>query len=189
MNGLVYHHLDEDDVRRSMLTGWEEERQELIAGGVERDCYGKDLTDQGWEAFLEAMPTALEKQTDVWLAAQMEVIDYWQPERWDKRGRWVNYNKPQALEILCGEFNIAYVRGLARTLQAEGQEECEVFRAGPAIEKRRECTAWEGQTFPVQQVLDGHRARYWPPPGNREAWSLPTGVGCHHSICRVGASQ
>jgi hypothetical protein len=189
VDGLVYHNLEEDGVRGSMLAGWEEERQELIAGGKERDCYGKDLNDEGWAALLNAMPIALAEQTDVWLAAQMKPADYWQPERWDKRGRWVNYNKAQALEILCGEFNIAYIRGLAKTMQAEDQEMCEVFRAGPAMEKRRECTEWEGQTFPVQQVLDGHRARYWPPPGQHAVWSVPTGVGCHHSICRVGASQ
>ncbi|HEX5989278.1 MAG TPA: hypothetical protein VFY75_03575 [Solirubrobacterales bacterium] len=189
MNGLIYHHLDEDAVRDSMLAAWEEERKGLIADGMERDCYGKDLTNEGWEIFLKVMPTALKEQTDSWLAGQMDVIDYWQPERWDKRGWWVNYSKPQALEILCiGEFNIAYIRGLARTLQAEGQGECEIYRAGDAIEKDRECTPWEGNLFPVQQILDGHRARYWPPPGNRKAWSLPTQPGCHHSICRVGAS-
>jgi hypothetical protein len=189
MNGLIYHHLGEEAVRKSMLAAWQEERQELMAEGMERDCYGKDLTDAGWAVFLEAMPTALEEQTDVWLAAQMDAADYWQPQRWDKRGRWVNYSKPYALEILCiGEFNIAYIRGLARALRAEGQEECEIYRAGEAIEKDRECTAWEGQLFPVQQLLDGHRARYWPPPGDGNAWSLPTQPGCHHSICRAGAS-
>lgn len=162
----------------------------MIAAGHERDCYGRDLTDQGWETFLEAMPTALEKETDAWLASEMEEAAYWKAERWDKRGRWVNYNKPQALEMLSiSEFNIAYIRGLARTLQAEGKEECEIFRAGSAMEKDRECTAWEGEAFPVQQLIDGHRARYWPPPGDRKAWSLPTQPGCHHSICRLGASQ
>lgn len=189
MNGRIYHHLDEAGVRDAMLTAWEEEREELAASGLERDCYGKDLTDAGWQAFLVAMPVALKEQTDIWLSEQMDIPTYWQPERWDKRGRWVNYNKAQALEILCaGEFNIAYIRGLARTLHAEGQTECEVYRAGTALEERRECSEWEGETFPIQQVLDGHRARYWPPPGDKTAWSLPTGVGCHHSICRIGAS-
>ncbi|HET7509686.1 MAG TPA: hypothetical protein VFJ65_05485 [Solirubrobacterales bacterium] len=190
MEGLTYHHLEEKDVRKTMLASWEKERQQMIASEQERGCYGKDLNEDGWQAFLEAMPVALEKETDTWLAAQMQEIDYWQPERWDKRGRWVRYSKEQALEILCiGEFNIAYIRGLALTLQAEGEEECQIYRAGTALEKRRECTEWEGQQFPVQQVLDGHRARYWPPPGNPNAWSLPTGPGCHHSICRVGARQ
>jgi hypothetical protein len=189
VNGLKYHHLDEVEVRDAMLAAWEEERRDLVASGHERDCYGKDLNDAGWDAFLIAMPEALKGQTDVWLAVQMDVPGFWQPQRWDKRGRWVTYNKPQALEILCaGEFNIAYIRGLALTLLAEDVADCEIYRAGNAVEKRRECSEWEGRAFPVQQVLDGHRARYWPPPGDRSAWSLPTGVGCHHSICRVGAN-
>jgi hypothetical protein len=189
MNGLVYHHLDEVAVREAMLTAWEEERRELVESGLEHDCYGKDLNDAGWEACLVAMPKALMKRTDIWFSEQMDKPAYWKAERWDKRGRWVNYNKAQALEILCaGEFNIAYIRGLARVLKAEGVAECEIFRAGAALEIRRECTEWEGQAFPVQMVLDGHRARYWPPPGDKIAWSLPTGVGCHHSICRIGAA-
>lgn len=190
MNGLVYHHLGEPEVRASMLQAWEEEREELQASGNAHECYGRDLTTAGWDAFLTAMPEALQSHTDVWLAEQMLNPEHWQPERWDKRGRWVKYNKDQALELLCsGEFNIAYIRGLARVLQAEGCNECEVYRAGSALEQRRECSEWEGLQFPVQQVLDGHRARYWPPPGDRKAWSLPTGPGCHHSICRVGASS
>ena len=92
--------------------------------------------------------------------------------------------------MLCvSEFNIAYIRGLARTLQSEGEEQCEIFRAGSAMENDRECSAWEGKAFSVQQLIDGHRARYWPPPGDRRVWSLPTQPGCHHSICRIGASQ
>jgi hypothetical protein len=82
VSGLIYYHLDEEAVRRSMLEGWEAERDELIAAGAERDCYGRDLTDQGWEAFLDAMPTALIEQTDALLTAKMEAGAYWQMERW-----------------------------------------------------------------------------------------------------------
>lgn len=84
MSGLTYHHLDEDAVRQAMLSGWEEEREGLIAGGHERDCYGKDLSDQGWDAFLRAMPAALIEKTDAWLASEMEDSALWKAERWDK---------------------------------------------------------------------------------------------------------
>src|ERR1700679_1092436 len=80
----------------------------------------------------------------------------------------VNYDKQDALERLCfGDFNIAYIRGLARTLLARGETACLVYRADPAYEPRKECTDWEGQTFPLadvcpylEQLPAGERSTY-----------------------------
>lgn len=190
--GFVYYHLHESDVRAAMVVAWREEWDDLVANWPRGQCYGKQLTDAGWLAFEQAMPEALRDHDDDWLVGQMADPTYWEPfmERRKPKGgvTLVNYNKRDALERLClGEFNIAYIGGLARALLARGETVCVVYRAGSAVEVRADCTSWEGQQFPVQQVLDGHRVRYHPPPGQPTAWSLPSGPNCHHSICSVEA--
>lgn len=188
--GFRYHHLDEHDVRDAMLELWSGERRELRQAGLERSCYGKDLTDAGWEHFESAMPQALHSESDGWLADQMTNPDFWREMRPHKRHGEVNYNKAAALETLCfGEFNIAYVHGLARALLERGESECVVYRADDAYEPRGECSEWEGRRFSLETVIAGHRVRYWPPgEGDPEAFSVPSGVNCHHSIHAVGAA-
>jgi hypothetical protein len=93
-------------------------------------------------------------------------------------------NVQWATNLLClGEFNIAYVRGLAEVLVEREETECVVYRAQDASEPRCECTDWEGQSFALRDVIEGHRARYWPPESADEsAFSVPSGFNCHHSI-------
>jgi hypothetical protein len=43
----------------------------------------------------------------------------------------------------------------------------------------------EGRIVDVKTIYDNHRARYWPEPGDREAFSIPVGPGCHHMIKRT----
>jgi len=188
--GLTYQHLDDPGVRAEMLTRWQAERLELDALPDGRNCYGRRLTDAGWEAFGRAMPEAIAYYDDEWLAREMSSPAYWRP--FDLRRRrnggasHVNYNKADALAQLAnGEFNVAYIHGLARTLQASGDTHCMVIRAGGAAEPRAECSSWENTMVPLQQVIAGHRARYWPRPGNPTAWSLPSGPSCHHTIRAV----
>lgn len=185
--GLNLEHLSEPDVRAHMASAFDEEWAEHTAEGSVGQCYGKDLTESGWDQWARAMPDALSDHDDDWLLAQMSPSYYWKPVRLRRRkgGGYsqVNYNLGDALRVLCfGEFNVAYVRGLARALVLRGETECEVYRAGHAAEPRSECSNWEGLRFPLDQVLDGHRARYWPVPGDRKAWSVPSGPNCHHSI-------
>jgi hypothetical protein len=184
--GFRYDHLDEQDVRAKMLRAWSEEWTELSANFPRGQCYGKQLTDAGWVAFERAMPEALDSRDDDWLVDAMSPADYWQdrsPRRTKNGITMVNYNKRDALERLCfGEFNIAYIRGLALALLARGDTTCIVYRADAAYVPRGECTDWEGQLFPLADVVSGHRARYHPPPGDRRAWSIPSGPNCHHSI-------
>jgi hypothetical protein len=175
-----------------MLASWVHERDELLRQGAREECYGKRLTREGWHAFDDAMPEALEHHNDDWLFDAMASPAYWVnlfARRKPKGGfTEVRLNKPEECRRLSvGEFNTAYVRGLARALLARGESNCVVYRAGAAENTRAECTAWEGREFPLEAVLGGHRARYYPPPGERSKWSVPSGVNCHHSIRAVAA--
>jgi hypothetical protein len=190
--GLRYLHLDERDVREAMVLLWSAEWGELGDSPDRTDCYGKALTEEGWQAYSDVMPRALDEHDDDWLYAAMDRPAYWH-DRLPRRRRggrgWTTYavNRSEQLRRLCfGEFNIAYIHGLAHALRDRGETHAIVYRAGEAAEERAECTAWEGTLVPLKQIIDGHRARYWPPPGDPSAWSLPSGVNCHHSIHAVG---
>jgi hypothetical protein len=188
MMGLRLLHLGEPDVREAMVLHWSAEWSQLVDRPDRRECYGKALTDEGWDVFGDVMPEALAEHDDDWLYDRMDHAAYW-VTRLPRRGRgghgWTTYavNRPEHLRRLClGEFNVAYVRGLAQALLQRGETHAEIYRAGDAVEPRSECSSWEGSPVPLQQIIGGHRARYWPPPGDPGAWSLPTGVNCHHSI-------
>lgn len=192
--GFRFLHLHEPDVRESMVLHWSAEWSELVDRPDRTDCYGKPLTDVGWDAFGEVMPRALAEHDDDWLVVRMDDPRYWHA-RLPRRGRggrgWTSYavNRGEALRRLChGEFNVAYIRGLAHALVERGETHAVVYRAGPAVEPRSECSGWEGREVPLADVIAGHRVRYWPAPGRASAWSLPTGVNCHHSIHAVGAA-
>jgi hypothetical protein len=184
-----YHHLEDVDVRRAMTTLWEEENETLVNKGLREQCYGADLIEAGWVAWESAMPQALAEQDDDWLIDVMLDPSYWRSNRPPTKP---GYKPPKvspkwASKMLCSnEFNAAYVRGVASALLAGGETECVVYRADTASDPRCECTEWEGRSFPLQQVLDGHRARYWPDDSNSGAFSVPSGVNCHHSIHAVG---
>lgn len=190
--GFHYHHIEDQDVRRAMAELWSGEWQDMQSSGHPRDCYGKQLTDEGWEGYGRAMPVALAERDDDWLVAEMADPAFWMPKyprRKPKGGvTMVDYNKRDALERLCfGEFNIAYIRGLATILLARGETECIVYRANAAYQPRGECSVWEGERFPLQDVIDGHRIRYWPlGQGKPGEFSVPSGPNCHHSIHALG---
>lgn len=165
-----------------MLSAWEEERAELIHQGMRQDCYGRDLTDAGWAAFDRLMPEALRGHDDDWLTTAMTEAAYWNTH-YLRRGKRVELKPGWAAKRLCGtEFNCAYVRGLARTLLRRGETHCLVYRATDTAEGRRECATWEGRAFPLEQILMGHRGRYFPAPGDVSAISVPIGPFCHHTI-------
>lgn len=113
----------------------------------------------------------------------------WQPfsTRQKPRGRSVSQVRVNAAHhsrlLAETELDTAYVRGFAHALLDRGESHAVVYRAGSAGEPRRECSSWEGSLVPLATVIAGHRARYWPPPGDATSWSIPPGPGCHHSIC------
>ncbi|NRQ49200.1 hypothetical protein [Aeromicrobium stalagmiti] len=165
-----------------MKSLWLDELAEFESHWTVDACYGKQLTEAGWNAFKVVMPQALEAHDDEWLRSQMTDSSFWDPHLL-RQGKLVEYNKPDAIQKLTlGEFNIAYIRGVATVLQSRGADMCMVYRADEAYVPRSECSAWEDQEIPVCDVLAGHRVRYHPPPGDRRAFSVPSGPNCHHSI-------
>src|SRR5260370_33975399 len=120
--------------------------------------------------------------SEVTLAAALNRQGYWRAT--DARGRRVNV--AQASERLAiTEFNTWYVGGLAARLQAEGETRCRVYRAAIPKWEPAGCSAHEGQTYALAEIIAGHRIGYWPPPGVQGKLSIPAGPGCHHTIERV----
>lgn len=186
--GLYYHHLDDPDVRSRSAALWEEELQELQRDYPRDEWpYGKLLTDEGFETFLRATLEALLNHEDEWLRRQMSDEAYWQPhlQRMKPKGGYtqVDYDKDDAIRRLTiGEFNGAYVRGLASTLLDRGETQGLVYRAGKAVEERTiYCTQLEESQVNLEQLLRDHRANYWP-TRRSGARPIPSGPNCHHSI-------
>lgn len=185
---FTYHHLDDRDVRAAMVDCWRAENDDLVASGLRSDCYGADLVEVGWREWETAMPEALANRDDDWLVEQMLDPSFWRSHR-PRKLKSGGYSQSRvspswASKLLClGEFNIAYVRGLSEVLLGRGETECIVYRASDAAEPRCECTAWEERRFPLQNIANGHRARYWPLEScDPSAFSVPSGFNCHHSI-------
>ncbi|MGB9858617.1 MAG: hypothetical protein ACPLQP_01630 [Moorellaceae bacterium] len=147
------------------------------------------LSPLGLEVFPREMERALREGNEETLAAALALPGYWKDcETIYRRGKPINRRIDPvnaAKELAFNEFNTWYVRGLARRLMEEGEKFCQVYRAAPAWEPRAECLQHEGKIYEVRIIYDGHRARYWPPPGNPNAFSIPVGVNCHHTIRRV----
>lgn len=147
------------------------------------------LTAEGLAAYPDILRRAIIKGNEVTFGEELTRQDYWMQQqtyntRNGPRRRRVNYTDA-ARRLAVTEFNTWYVRGLARRLIDEGITECEVYRAEIAREPRGECQVHEGAHYSVQEIYDGHRARYWPQPGNPEALSIPVGPNCHHTIRRA----
>jgi hypothetical protein len=126
---------------------------------------------------------------EVTLAAGLNRADYWQAtETYVREGvsRQRRVNPIQASERLAlTEFNTWYVAGLAARLQEEEEARCRVYRAGIPKWQSAACSAHEGQTYGVTEIIEGHRVGYWPPPGAHGRLSIPVGPGCHHTIERT----
>ena len=126
---------------------------------------------------------------EVTLAAGLNRAGYWQAtETYVREGvsRQRRVNPVQASERLAlTEFNTWYVAGLAARLQEEEVARCRVYRAGIPKWQSAACSAHEGQTYAVTEIIEGHRVGYWPPPGVHGRLSIPVGPGCHHTIERA----
>lgn len=150
------------------------------------------LTQVGREAFPGAMENAIMYGNEETLANDLSRPSYWHSEETRVRAGKVYQAKitpsKVAQRLAYTEFNTWYVRGLARKLMDEGEEFCQVYRAAPAWQPREECLAHEGKTYSVKDIYEGHRARYWPLPGNPNAFSIPAGPYCHHTIRRLPRS-
>jgi len=150
----------------------------------------KNLLDGGWKMFPKIMEKAINEGNEETLAKELNNQTYWKTsgERKNKKTGKITYFKirPEiaAKELAQTEFNTWYVRGLSKRLIDEGVKSCQVYRAAPAQNPRVECCEYEDKIFNVENVYSGHRKRYWPEPGNIEAFSIPCGPNCHHTIRR-----
>jgi hypothetical protein len=159
------------------------------------DAYrSKTLSPAGLAAFPDLMRAAIRDPNgnEVTLAGALNRPEFWSPtEFYVRRGveRERNVNFGQASERLAlTEFNTWYVAGLAHRLLVEGESECEVYRATEPKFVHASCSTHEGQRYPLAEIISGHRAGYWPEPGDHTRLSIPAGPGCSHTIRRVRRS-
>jgi len=147
----------------------------------------KSITETGKAAFRSIMTEAIKNGNEITLTQDLAKPDYWQSHYLRRDGTPVSINPQKKAEMVARtEFNTWYVRGLCKRLMEEGIKECQVYRADSAYQPRGECLAYEGRNYPVELLYAGHRARYWPEEtANREAFSIPVGPNCHHTIHRV----
>jgi len=179
----MYEFEELDSVTRKwMLEEWEAEQSRLAPFRSTR------LSPGGLAVVANHMRDAVVAGNEKTLAAGLADPALWvsaEPYERSGRQRYRTVNPQKAAEFFAGtEFLTWYVRGFARRLLEERETYCVVYRVAPAWEPRDECLAHEGQRYAVRDVYDGHRARYWPPPGSAAAFSIPTGTNCHHAIRR-----
>ena len=143
----------------------------------------------GIQEFPYIMREAIRNGNEQTLFDNLNDPKYWnETEPYQRSGvtrvRKLNYGNA-ARTFAITEFNTWYVRGLCHRLLDEGIYVCQVYRAESAQVPRTECLAHEGKCYSVQDIYDGHRAHYWPEPGDNTKLSIPVGAMCHHSIRRV----
>lgn len=142
------------------------------------------LSREGLAAWVPLMEIAIREGDEQSLAESLRDPTYWVMFEMTRKGpRNLPWDKHYQLAVT--EFNTIYVRGLSRLLLDEGEVYCEVYRAAPARDDRPECARLEGNLLLLDDVYSGHRARYWPDPGDPTAFSIPTGPNCHHTIRRI----
>lgn len=179
---MNYHDLD-DKTREYMLKEFEKEEN----GG--NPYRSKTLSMQGVSVFPDLIRNAIKSGNEISLCSAIEQENYWDSqEAYTRSGitRTRRRNIAQsAKRLVLSEFSTWYVRGFAKRLLDEGVEKCRVYRGEQPKWEPGECAMHEGLVVSVQEVYENHRVRYWPEPGNIEAFSVPFGPGCHHIIERV----
>ena len=179
----MYEFEELDEVTRSWML------KEFLAEQESGNPYPpKNFSSAGRARFRELMEQAILEGNEETLARSLANPAYWQPTGTHTKAAPTRERKvtPQkaAEKLAQTEFNTWYVRGFARRLMEEGETLCEVYRAAPARQPRKECLEHEGNVYSVKDIYDGHRARYWPTK-NPTALSIPVGPYCHHTIRRV----
>lgn len=168
--------------RRYMLLEFEAEM------ASDHPYIGSSLSVAGRAAFPNLMRVAIKEGSEVTLGADLNHSGLWKEKEEYKRSgaiRERRINVRQASERLAlTEFNTWYVRGLARRLVDEGETHCQAYRAAQPKWEPGTCTEHENRVFTLQEIYEGHRARYWPTV-NESALSIPFGPGCHHTIRRI----
>lgn len=184
--GMKFEELD-DITRGYMLQSFDAEESNPAP------YRGRALSRAGQDAFPQIMNDALRAGNEETLQSALAVSHNWKAsETYVRAGvaRERKINIAQASERLAlTEFNTWYVRGLCLRLIDESVDLCQTYRAADPKWEPAECSEHEGQVFSVSEVLGGHRARYWPEPGDPHAISIPFGPSCHHSIRRISTAS
>jgi hypothetical protein len=179
---MNYTELDEK-TRAIMLSEFDAEQ----AGG--NPYRSKALSPNGQQVFPQLMRDAIKQGTEVSLMSALADASLWNPmETYVRDGvlRERKLNVQQSAERLATtEFSTWYVRGLTKRLLNEGVNKCQVYRGAQPKWEPGECSEHEGQIVDVKTIYKNHRVRYWPEPGNKDAFSIPFGPGCHHLIKRA----
>jgi hypothetical protein len=182
MEMMNFEELD-GKTRERMLAEFEAEE---VGGNPYR---GERLSAAGRAAFPDHIREAIRHGNEQSLLAAINKAAYWNAtELYERNGvvRSRSINMQQAAEQLSlSEFNTWYVRGFAKRLMDEGEQQCQAYRGAQPKWEPADCAAHEGQLFPAADIYNGHRATYWPKPGNKDALSIPFNPGCHHTIRRV----
>ena len=174
----MFMHFEELDelTRQYMLLEFEDEESN-------NPYRSRKLSSSGLAEFPGLMRRAIKSGNEQTLTDSLLVSSYW--NLIDRRGHKINLQE-SATSLGLTEFNTWYVHGLTKKLMDEGVTHCQVYRAAmPKWEESAECAIHNGKKFSVIDIYRGHRARYWPTPGNRSTLSIPIGPNCHHSIKRV----
>jgi hypothetical protein len=103
---------------------------------------------------------ALRYYDDLWLEERIAplLVDF--ETRRTAKGDVVTARLPEGAARVMAErdFNLYYMRGIARRAIAEGRPDVEVYRARLSLEPRRESSVLEGAHIPAEQLLADLRA-------------------------------
>lgn len=180
---MIFRELDEE------TRSWMNRRLsvEELSGAAYRST---SLSPSGLRSWPMLMKDAITDPfgTETTLAMSLNRPDFWnatRPAPGSKTGQ-AKINIRQSSELLAlTEFNTWYVAGLAHRLHDEGSTQCVVYRASEPKWSQAGCSSHEGRVVEIQDIIAGHRAGYWPRPGNPNVLSIPAGPGCHHTIARI----
>jgi hypothetical protein len=178
---MRYEDLDQE-TRRWMLTELRDEE----ARGPYRS---PSLSAEGRRRFPDILERAIINGSEETLAKDLEPRELWTEYEPSPLGGVRKTEPLRAARALARqEFNTWYVRGLCRRLMEEGEHLVQVYRAGDDEAPGDECTAYENMVLEIRFLYNGHRAKYWPRP-NPQAFSVPCGPRCDHSVRRIPADM
>lgn len=168
---MVFEDLDER-TRLFMVEEFDAERR-----GPRPYCPGEIPAD-AWGLLQEMVRESLRRGTVEDLAAAVREAS--------ASGRFSPRCDRRLLETFARfEFCTWYVRGLSRRLLEEGAEFALVAHGEEGRQRTGRCGLFQGQLVSLRAVYEGHRARYWPPPGNPFALTVPADPMCRHTIRRL----
>lgn len=163
--------------------------EEIEGEEAENPYRNPALSKEGLEQFPHMLREAIVQGGEESLAEQLSLPRLWAQFEPHPKGGIRRVEPTRAAVTLARlEFNTWYIRGLCRRLLSEGEELCQVYRAWDGDGSLDECDILENKVLPIGLIYRAHRAKYHP-VSRPEAFSIPSGPGCKHSIRRLSASM